>query len=63
MNKPLGQTIVFGVLIAMIWAVTYQIADARRGGLGGGHRMMSRGGPAMSGSFHRSAARPQGCVA
>ena len=60
MNRPLGQTIVFGVLITMIWAVTYQIADARRGGFGGGHRTMSRGGPAMGGSFHRSAARPQG---
>jgi len=60
MSKPLGQTIVFATLITMIWAVTYQIADARRGGHGGGHRMMSRGGPAMGGSFHRSAARPQG---
>jgi len=34
-----------------------QYAEARRGG-GGGHRM-SRGGPAASGSFNRSAARPQ----
>jgi hypothetical protein len=60
MNKPFWHTIVIGTLITMIWAVTYQIADARRGGFGGGHRTMSRGGPAMGGSFHRSSARPQG---
>ncbi len=38
---------------ATLWTVTYEISEAaRRGGFGGG-RSMSRGGPAMGGSFHR----------
>ena len=40
-------------LSATLWTVTYEISEAaRRGGFGGG-RSMSRGGPAMGGSFNR----------
>ena len=35
-----------------------RFAEARRGGRGGGGHRMSRGGPAASGSFNRSRARP-----
>jgi len=44
---------------AVICLLAVDFAEARRGGrIGGGHRMM-RGGPAASGAFNRSRARPR----
>ena len=43
------------LITSLVCFLSMDFADARRGG--GGHRMM-RGGPAASGSFHRSFARP-----
>ena len=50
-----------GLLVAsMLCFLAMEFADAR--GRGGGGRSMSRGGPAASGSFQRSRARPQSNV-
>ena len=49
------------VSITLACLIITDFAEARRGGGGGrgGGRSMSRGGPASSGSFNRSRARPQ----
>jgi len=43
---------------SVICLLAMDFAEARRGGRGGGGHRMSRGGPAASGSFNRSRARP-----
>ena len=43
---------------AVVCLLAADFAEARRGGRGGGGHRMSRGGPAASGSFNRSRARP-----
>lgn len=53
----LPRTVAMLTLGLLVSAATYEISEAaRRGGFGGG-RTMSRGGPAMGGSFHRPSNR------
>lgn len=50
-----------GLMVAsVICLLAMDFAEARRGGGGGRGHSMSRGGPAASGSFNRSRARPSG---
>jgi hypothetical protein len=53
-----GKMVAALLIVSVVSLVMMDFADARRGGRGGG-RSMSRGGPAASGSFNRSRARPQ----
>lgn len=57
MNATHGKIVVAMAITSVFCLVLMDFADARRGGFGG--RGMSRGGPAASGSFNRSRARPQ----
>lgn len=43
---------------SVVFLLAADFAEARRGGRGGGGHRMSHGGPASSGSFNRSRARP-----
>lgn len=43
---------------SVVFLIAADFAEARRGGRGGGGHRMMRGGPAASGSFNRSRARP-----
>mgnify|MGYP001818636129 CR=1 FL=1 len=50
-----------GLMVAsVVCLLAMDFAEARRGGGGGRGHSMSRGGPAASGSFNRSRARPSG---
>ena len=60
MSNPNGKIMISLLVASLFMFLAVEIADARRGGRGGGGgRMMARGGPAASGSFQRSRARPQ----
>ena len=53
-----GKMVAALLIVSVVSLLMMDFADAQRGGRGGG-RSMSRGGPAASGSFNRSRARPQ----
>jgi len=58
MSRPYHQFAGAALAALIITLLTIDLVAAAPGGRGGGHAM-SRGGPAASGSFHRSRARPQ----
>lgn len=61
MSKKHSKIVLSALVASLVMFLAVEIADARRGGRGGmgGGRAMSRGGPAASGSFQRSRARPE----
>ena len=59
MKLTVMKTVAGTVMLTTLWLATYEISEAARRGGGGGGRAMSRGGPAMGGSMHRSQTRPQ----
>ncbi len=60
MKSTQGKVVVSLVLASVVCLLAVDFAEARRGGGGrGGGHSMTRGGPAASGSMHRSQARPQ----
>jgi len=59
MSRLHGKLACAAIAAMIVTLFTIDIVEAARGGPGGGGRSMHRGGPAASGSFQRSRARPQ----
>ena len=59
MKSTQGKVVVSLVLASVVCLLAVDFAEARGGGGRGGGHSMTRGGPAASGSMHRSQARPQ----